>query len=571
MKKKFSALIGVLFALAFAFALSACGNNDQDPPSHVHDFSIMNASSEYLASPATCTEKARYYYLCSCGAVGTETFENGEPKGHTYSTNWWSDDTYHWHKAVCEHTTEIKDKEEHKFYEGVCECGYAIYISNLLDLHKTGGGYEVCGYNGKAEKVVIPKEYKGLPVVSIGAKAFRDEYTGHSNLKEIFIPDSVKTIGSEAFYNCDSLTTITLGKNIKEIGDSAFYNCTALTGVYINDLAAWFNIGFNSSDANPLSFAHNLYLNEELVTNLVIPSEITNIPNSVFYGCSSIKILVVGDNVSSIGGLSFYNCSGLTSVTIGKNVSSIDNYAFHGCSSLLSITMDENNGNYKSIDGNLYTKDGTTLLQYAIGKTETNFKIPNGVTSIGESAFHDCSGLTSVTIPDSVTSIGYYAFSGCIGLTSIDIPDSVTSIEYGTFYDCSGLMSVTIPDGVTSIGSEAFSGCIGLTSIDIPDSVTSIEYGTFYDCSGLMSITIPDSVTSIGNYAFSGCIGLTSIDIPYSVRRIGHLAFWVCSSLTSINFNGSTYQWNAIDKSSSWNVGTGDYTIYCSDGNISKN
>ena len=215
MKKKFSALIGVLFALAFAFALSACGNNDQDPPSHVHDFSIMNASSEYLASPATCTEKARYYYLCSCGAVGTETFENGEPKGHTYSTNWWSDDTYHWHKAVCEHTTEIKDKEEHKFYEGVCECGYAIYISNLLDLHKTGGGYEVCGYNGKAEKVVIPKEYKGLPVVSIGAKAFRDEYTGHSNLKEIFIPDSVKTIGSEAFYNCDSLTTITLGKKHK--------------------------------------------------------------------------------------------------------------------------------------------------------------------------------------------------------------------------------------------------------------------------------------------------------------------------------------------------------------------
>ena len=127
------------------------------------------------------------------------------------------------------------------------------------------------------------------------------------------------------------------------------------------------------------------------------------------------------------------------------------------------------------------------------------------VTSIGNYAFFDCSGLTSITIPDSVTSIGYSAFSG--------------------FSGCSGLTSITIPDCVTSIGYSAFSGCSGLTSITIPDSVTSIGYSAFSGCSGLTSITIPGGVTSIGDYAFSRCSGLTSVAIPDSVTSIGWNAF----------------------------------------------
>ena len=176
----------------------------------------------------------------------------------------------------------------------------------------------------------------------------------------------------------------------------------------------------------------------------------------------------------------------------GKPVTSIGDYAFYNCSGLTSVT------------------------------------IPNSVTSIGSLAFSGCRGLTSVTIPNSVTSIGDWAFSGCRGLTSVTIPDSVTNIESSAFAGCSGLTSVTIPNSVTSIVQQAFYNCSGLTNVTIPDGVTSIGVNAFADCSGLTSVTIPDSVTSIGEAAFSGCSGLTSISIPESVTYFGASCFEGC-------------------------------------------
>ena len=140
---------------------------------------------------------------------------------------------------------------------------------------------------------------------------------------------------------------------------------------------------------------------------------------------------------------------------------------------------------------------GNIIIPESITYRETTYS----VTSIGESAFHGCSGLTSVTIPNSVTSIGGYAFSGCSGLTSVTIPNSVTSIGDYAFRGCSGLTSVTIPNSVTSIGYRAFRDCSGLTSVTIPNSVTSIDDYAFCGCSGLHSLTIGSGVLSIGNYA----------------------------------------------------------------------
>ena len=131
------------------------------------------------------------------------------------------------------------------------------------------------------------------------------------------------------------------------------------------------------------------------------------------------------------------------------SVTSIGNYAFLGCTSLTRITVDENNAYYKDIDGNLYSKDGRTLIQYAIGKNDTSFAIPNGVTSIGSLAFAPCYSLTSITIPDSVTSIGSLAFASCYSLTSITIPDSVTSIGSSAFASCYSLTSITFEDTST--------------------------------------------------------------------------------------------------------------------------
>ncbi|MBO4252206.1 MAG: leucine-rich repeat domain-containing protein, partial [Clostridia bacterium] len=188
---------------------------------------------------------------------------------------------------------------------------------------------------------------------------------------------------------------------------------------------------------------------KNIPAKVVLPSTyngipVTSIGEGAFVRYSSLTSINIPDSVTSIRNYAFSFCSRLTSIVIPDSVTSIGDEAFSDCYSLTSINVSANNMNYKSIDGNLYSKDGKTLIQYAIGKTATAFTIPDSVTSIGDWAFGGCSGLTSVTIGNSVTSIGYGAFYGCSSLTSITIPDSVTSIGDGAFYGCSSLMSINV-------------------------------------------------------------------------------------------------------------------------------
>jgi len=477
----------------------------------------------------------------------------------------------------CDYTTyvEIPATSIHNVSEGYCSmCGGKESSAGLeFSLNADGKSYTVTGIGTCTETEIVIGIYNNLIVTSIGSYAFED---------------------------CDSLTSVTIGNSVTSIGYDAFSYCYSLEAVYITDIAKWCGVSFGNYSANPLYYANNLYLNGELVTSLVIPDSVTSIgygafyycssltsvvipdsvtsigsyafcycssltsvviPDSVtsigsyaFYDCSSLTSVIIPDSVTSIGSYAFCHCSSLTSVVIPDSVTSIDSsafeycssltsivipdsvtsigsYAFSGCSSLASITVSENNPNYKSIDGNLYTKDGKRLIQYAIGKQATSFEIPSGVESISSSAFENCSSLTSVVIPDSLTSIGSSAFYDCSSLTSVVIPDSVTSIGSSAFRYCSSLTSVVIPDSVTSISSSAFENCSSLTSVVIPDSVTSIGYGAFYYCSSLTSVVITDSVTSIGSSAFENCSSLTSIVIPDSVTSIGSFAFSDCSSL----------------------------------------
>ncbi len=288
------------------------------------------------------------------------------------------------------------------------------------------------------------------------------------------IPDSVTSIGDSAFYNCDGLTEVTIPDSVTSIGDDAFYNCSALTSVTIGN-------------------------------------GVTSIGSYAFFYCGALTSVTIGNGVTSIGKSAFSDCDALTSITIPDSVTSIGKSAFSDCDALTEITVDADNPNYSSLDGNLYNKNRTTLIQYAIGKSETSFTIPDSVTSIGDKAFERCYALTEITIPDSVTSIGERAFYYCSALTEITIPDSVTSIGDEAFYYCDALTSVTIGNGVTSIGKSAFCDCDALTSITIPDSVTSIGDDAFSNCSKLTSITIPDSVTSIGRSAFYYCSKLTEV------------------------------------------------------------
>ena len=327
-------------------------------------------------------------------------------------------------------------------------------------------------------------------VTSIGYSAF----DGCAGLTSIVIPSSVTIIESSAFSGCSGLTSIVIPSNVTSIGWDAFSGCSGLTSIDI-------------------------------------PSSVTSIGWGAFSGCRGLTSIDIPSSVTSIGDGAFSGCSGLTSLIIPSSVTSIESSAFSGCSGLTSIVVESGNSVYDSRNNcnAIIKKASNTLI---VGCKNT--KIPSSVTSIENSAFSGCSGLTSVVIPSSVTSIGDNAFSGCSDLTSIDISSGLTNIGRSVFYGCSGLTSVVLPSSVTSIGDNAFYGCSGLASIDISSGLTNIGRNAFYGCSALTTVVIPSSMTSIGSYAFSHCTGLISVDIPSSVTSIGEDAFWSCTGLTSV-------------------------------------
>ena len=399
-----------------------------------------------------------------------------------------------------------------------------------------------------------------------------------SSLKEVTITGGT-SIGSNAFYNCSGLTSITIPDSVTSIGSNAFSGCGNLEKVTVDNLSSWIEIDFGNLAANPLNYATDFYVKDEKYefgAELIIPEGTNRIGSYVFYGYTGLTKITIPDGVTSIGNSAFYNCSGLTSITIPDSVTSIGSGAFSGCSGLTSIAIpfvgsgDSSNTHFGYIFGASSYSNNSSYVPSSLKEVTIT-----GGTSVASYAFYNCSNLTSITIPGGLTSIGSYAFNGCNGLTSITIPDSVTSICDLAFYNCDGLTSITIPDSVTNIGSRAFSGCDLLENINveqgnavyhsvdnciietasktliagcqnstIPDdgSVTSIGDVAFYNCSGLTSITIPDCVTSIGSSAFSGCSGLTSIVIPDSVISIGDDAFYGVNIGYTINYvlNGGT-------------------------------
>ena len=321
----------------------------------------------------------------------------------------------------------------------------------------------------KRDVVVYSEDYKKL----VDATALKDKYyeiderveeickeafKGCDKLEEIVMPKKLKKIDSEAFQGCSSLTKLTLPSRVASIGRWAFYGCSGLT-------------------------------------ELTLPDTLECIEAFAFCGCSGLTELTLPNRVRIIEVSAFEGCSGLTELTLPNSVKIIGDGAFAYCSGLEKITVESGNSRYDSRDNcnSIIDKKTNTLIAGC-----KNSVIPNGVTSIGDSAFGWCSELTELVLPNSVTSIVESAFAYCSGLEKITVESG--NSRYDSRDNCNSIIETAT--------NTLIAGC--KNSI-IPNSITSIGNSAFYYCSELTELTLPDSVTSIGRSAFEGCTGLVKI------------------------------------------------------------
>lgn len=271
------------------------------------------------------------------------------------------------------------------------------------------------------------------------------------------------------------------------------------------------------------SVGDSAFLTFESLKSIKIPDSVTHIGNDAFYQCTSLEAITLPSSLMSIGSYAFAFSSALKSITIPKSVISIGESLFASCASLTNIYVDSLNERFSSLDGVLFNKDKTSLMQYPVGNSRKSYKIPEGVTSIEYNAFHECRYLQSITIPDSLTVIGDYAFTACLSLTGITIPSTVTHIGNSAFQSCLGLTSVTIPDSVISIGNYAFCNNPNLVSLIIPESVTSIGYSIVDRWAESFAI-----YGVIGSYAEEYALenGIPFDDINNLPTPVDNLTFW---------------------------------------------
>ncbi len=558
-----------------------------------------NFDNWFIINNATCVDQGKKIRVCSdCGLVNTEVIPC-----IAHNCDVWIEEIPatcvkngtkgHYHCPVCEKdfdadlnvlTDIIIPALGHQFENGLCTmCGINYFTPGLaFSLNSDNNSYSVSQGTVTDEIIVIPDIYNGKPVTTISAYAF--EY-------------------------CTSLTSVTIPDSVTSIGTSAFYECNRLTKVnYLGTIDQWAMIDFSSWDATPLYYAKKLYINDVEVTEVVlttatkisdhafescsritsvtIGNSVTSIGVGAFFECSRLTSVTIGNSVTRIGAEAFYDCSRITSVTIGNSVTSIDSSAFGECRNLTKVNYLGTIDQWAMIEfGNAYSNPLCYGAKLYINDVEVTEVVLTTATKISDYAFYNCSSLTSVTIGNSVTSIGDSAFSGCSSITSVTIPESVTNIGRDAFYGCYKLVEVynlsslnitigsddngyvayyakdvytdteeesklsTTEDGYIVYADDENSeyylmGYVGNeTELTLPTDINVNSYalydGVFYNNITITSVTIPDSVTSIGSAAFFNCISLTSVTIGNSVTSIGDGAFYGCSSLTSITIPDS--------------------------------
>ncbi|MGN0224354.1 MAG: leucine-rich repeat protein [Muribaculaceae bacterium] len=464
--------------------------------------------------------------------------------------------------------------------------------------------------NSAATSVVLP-----ATVTSIGANAF----AGSTTLTTVSVDgvNAIKTIDSGAFDGCSALTTFLLPANptsiaartyagtaitaidlpaaIKSIGDEAFADCNALTAVTVNTIypleiaenvfstAAYQNAtltvpyGYTADYAAATGWGNFVNVAEKYIPvnvgdvfmyqgvtyqvldeasvmathcrvegaattstikaanaaysgDLVIPASVsfqgkalavTAIDEYAFYYAVNVTSITIEAPVTAIEQYTFDDCSAITAITLPATVQRIDKYAFAYCKKLASLTLPS-----------ALTELGERCFFYCQALTEIT--LPEGVTSIPNYCFSYCTALQSMSFGDQVTTLGDYVFDNCAALTSVRLPQGMAKLPNYFFRNCSALESVALPESVTAIGMAAFSGCKKL-NISLPATITSIDSEAFKNCTALTEMTLPESITKVPNSLFYGCSSLTSVTYNGQITAIGNYAFYNCTSLPEAN------------------------------------
>ena len=401
-------------------------------------------------------------------------------------------------------------------------------------------------------------------VTEIGNQTFQ----GCTGLTNVTIPDSVQKIGAWAFYLCGGLKNVDIPANV-EIGNSSFRQSgleqVTVSGGSVGQYAFHRNVSLKKIDINCETIGDEAFSGCDSLTDITLGSSVKILGDKVFYTCKNLENVEIPSTVTDIGEKTFYSCPKLKEAVIKAGTVKKD--TLYNCQALTTLIISDN----ATLDASFtagYSK--STLNTVKIGKGAigdsafsnctnlTTVELGDGVTSIGTSAFIRCTQLPSITIGSGVTSIGKNAFNGCaalteaviqsgaigesafngcISLTNVTLGNGVTSIGRNAFLKCKALASITIGSGVTSIGSGAFNGCTALTNANIGSG--AIGANAFQDCSRLANVTLGDGVTSIGKNAFLKCTALTSMNIGSSVKTIESYAFSACSSLSEVTISAA--------------------------------
>lgn len=443
------------------------------------------------------------------------------------------------------------NKEKHIVVAGKCEIPNSIIkFDYTIDDQRTD--FSEINFKGTADEWASIDF--GLFQASEGEKIL---FNGQE-VKEITL--SVEKIPECAFYRFLSLEKVTLTENVKEVGAGAFSH-TALKSLTIpasvikghfDDLQDLIFLGKTCEDISLGGKIENLTMSIDLLNCI---EELRD--TSLLSWCDVNNLIITSGEATTFKGYWVSNCKELKSISLAKGIDNIERFDLYKLDKVTSLSC--------SIDFyDTITKDDEAKN---LSENIENLTIISG--NIPEEAFYQNTKLKTVTLKDEVEEIGNSAFSGCTNLVSVSMTDSVTSLGNSAFYNCTNLKTVTLSKGLTEIKQNTFSSCTSLENLVIPSKVEMIGFTAFSDCSSLTNISIPEGNSWVGA-SFFRCTSLTTVNLPSTITNIYAFAFVDCTALKDINFNGTIEQWNDIIKGSDWDNNSGEYTIHCTNGDIAK-